>query len=59
LRKKYGVTVLAIRRNSKILSNPEVNMPFYDNDVLFVLGPPDRVAEVAGLSQNPETGDPG
>jgi len=57
LRKKYGVTVLAIRRNSQILSNPNVNMPFCDNDVLFVLGPPDRVAEVAGLSQNPEEGD--
>ena len=54
LRKKYGVTVLAIRRNSQILSNPNVNMPFCANDVLFVLGPPDRVAEVAGLSQNPE-----
>ena len=57
LRKKYGVTVLAIRRNSQILSNPNVNMPFCANDVLFVLGPPDRVAEVAGLSQNPEEGD--
>ena len=57
LRKKYGVTVLAIRRNSQILSNPNVNMPLYANDVLFVLGPPDRVAEVAGLSQNPEEGD--
>jgi len=53
LRKKYGVTVLAIRRNSQILSNPNVNMPFCVNDVLFVLGPPDRVAEVAGLSRNP------
>jgi len=57
LRKKYGVTVLAIRRNSQILSNPNVNMPFCANDVLFVLGPPDRVAEVAGLSQNPGEGD--
>jgi CPA2 family monovalent cation:H+ antiporter-2 len=57
LRKKYGVTVLAIRRNSQILSNPNVNMPFCANDVLFILGPPDRVAEVAGLSQNPEEGD--
>ena len=54
LRKKYGVTVLALRRNSEILSNPNVNMLFCANDVLFVLGPPDRVAEVAGLSQNPE-----
>ena len=54
MRKKYGVTVLAIRRNSQVLSNPNVNMPFCADDVLFVLGPPDRVAEVAGLSQNPE-----
>jgi len=56
LRKKYGVTVLAIRRDSQILSSPNVNMPFCANDVLFVLGPPDRVAEVASLSQNPEEG---
>ncbi|MEA1971228.1 MAG: cation:proton antiporter [Thermodesulfobacteriota bacterium] len=57
LRKKYGVTVLAVRRESQILSNPDVDMLFYANDVLFVLGPPDKVAEVAGLSQNPEEGD--
>ena len=55
LRKKYGVTVLAIRRNSQILSNLNVNTPFFANDVLFVLGPPDRVAEVAGLSRNPKS----
>ncbi len=57
LRKKYGVTVLAIRRNSQILSNPHGDIQLCVNDVLFVLGPPDRVAEVAGLSQNPEEGD--
>jgi len=54
LRNKYGVTVLAIRRNSQILSNPNVNMPFCANDVLFVLGPTDRIAEVASLTHNPE-----
>jgi CPA2 family monovalent cation:H+ antiporter-2 len=54
LRKKYGVTVLAIRRDKQILSNPDVNIPFCANDVLFVLGPPDRVAKVAGLTHNPE-----
>ncbi len=53
LREKYGVTVLAIRRNSQIISNPDVNMPFCANDVLFVLGPPDKVAKVAGLTHNP------
>ena len=57
LRKKYGVTVLAIRRNSQIFYNPNVNMPFCANDLLFVLGPPDKVAEVAGLSQNPIEGN--
>ncbi len=57
LRKKYGVTVLAIRRNSQILSNPSADIQFCVNDVLFVLGPPDRVAEVAGLSHNPEEGN--
>lgn len=57
MRKKYGVTVLAIRRNSQILSNPNVNTPFCVNDVLFVLGLPDKVAEVAGLSHNPEEED--
>jgi uncharacterized protein with PhoU and TrkA domain len=57
LRAKYGVTVLAIRRNSQILSNPSVNISLYSNDVLFVLGPPDSVAVVAGLSQNPDQKD--
>ncbi len=57
LRKKYGVTVLAIRRNTQILSNPDVNLPFCVNDMLFVLGPPDRVAELVSLSKNPEEGD--
>ena len=41
MRKKYGVTVLAIRRNSQILSNPDVDMPFCADDVLFVLGSQD------------------
>ena len=52
LRKKYGVTVLAIRRDSKVRSHLDVNMPFCAGDVLFVLGPPDKVAAVAALSQN-------
>ncbi|MEN8193701.1 MAG: cation:proton antiporter [Bacteroidota bacterium] len=52
LRKKYGVTVLAIRRNLQIFYNPDVNMPFCANDLLFVLGPPNRISEVAGLSKN-------
>ena len=54
LRKKYRVTVLAIRRNSQILSNPDGNIPFCEGDLFFVLGTPDRIAEVACLLKNPE-----
>jgi len=54
LRRDYGVTVLAIQRDSKLLSNPHRDLQFCVDDVLFVLGPPDRVAKVAGLSRNPE-----
>ena len=54
LRKRYGVTVLAIRRDSQILSNPHGEMQLCANDELFVLGRPDRIAEVTGLFHNPE-----
>ncbi|MBW2644729.1 MAG: cation:proton antiporter [Deltaproteobacteria bacterium] len=54
LRKRYGVTVLAIRRDSEILSNPHAETQLCVNDVLFVLGAPDRTAEVAGLTHSPE-----
>ncbi|KPJ64469.1 MAG: potassium transporter KefB [Syntrophobacter sp. DG_60] len=53
LRKKYGVTVLAIRRDSQILSNPHGDMEVCANDVFFVLGPPDKIAKVAGLLYTP------
>jgi CPA2 family monovalent cation:H+ antiporter-2 len=54
LRRRYGVTVLAIRRDSEILSNPNADIQLCVNDVLFVLGAPDRNAEVAGLTHSPE-----
>jgi CPA2 family monovalent cation:H+ antiporter-2 len=52
LRKKYGVTVLAIRRNSEILSNPHGDTQICSKDILFVLGPPDKIIDVANLTHN-------
>ncbi|HSE83790.1 MAG TPA: cation:proton antiporter [Thermodesulfobacteriota bacterium] len=49
LRNMYGVTLLAIRRDSQILSNPSGDTQLCANDVLVVLGSPDKIAEVAGL----------
>jgi len=54
LRKKYEVAVLAIRRDSKILTSPHGEMLLAANDVLFVLGPPDKIALVANLFRNPK-----
>ena len=57
LRKKYGVTLLAIRRNSQMLSNPDGDMHFCASDLLVVIGPPDKIAGVMDLFNNPEEGD--
>jgi CPA2 family monovalent cation:H+ antiporter-2 len=54
LRKKYGVTVLAIRRDSQILSSPYGDMQLCANDMLFILGSPDKIAGVTSLFRNPE-----
>jgi len=53
LRKRYGVTILAIRRDLQILSNPGGDTKLYANDVLVILGPPNRIAGVTGLFCNP------
>ncbi|HEX3036458.1 MAG TPA: cation:proton antiporter [Thermodesulfobacteriota bacterium] len=54
LRNMYGVTLLAIRRDSQILSNPSGDTQLCANDVLVVLGSPDKIAGVAGLFRNPD-----
>jgi CPA2 family monovalent cation:H+ antiporter-2 len=54
LRKKYEVTVLAIRRDSQILTSPYGDIQLTANDVLFVLGPPNKIAVATSLFRNPE-----
>ena len=38
MRKKYGVTLLAVNRSSLIISNPAANLKFAGGDILFVVG---------------------
>jgi len=49
LRKKHGVTVLAVRRDSQTFHNPEVEMPFFVDDVLYLMGAPEKLTESAKL----------
>ena len=53
LRKRYNITVLAIRRDSKIFSNPDGDVKLFANDVLFVLGPLEKIEGVKGLFRYP------
>ena len=49
LRNKYGVTVLAIRRDLQLLPNPAAETQLHAGDVLVVLGEPDKIAVAADL----------
>ena len=46
MRKKYGVTLLAVNRSSLIISNPAANLKFFGGDILFVVGDTKNIHEV-------------
>jgi CPA2 family monovalent cation:H+ antiporter-2 len=54
LRRRCGVSVVAIRRDAQILSNPGADTLLQSNDELFVLGPPESIAEGMCLLHNPQ-----
>jgi len=49
LRKKYGVTLLAIRRDKEILSNPDADTRIETGDILVLLAPIEKLAEMTTL----------
>jgi len=57
LRKKLGVTLLAIHRDSQIISDLGGDTKFYANDVLVLLAPPNRIAAITGLFHDSEKGE--
>jgi CPA2 family monovalent cation:H+ antiporter-2 len=58
LRKKHGVSILAIRRGQRVISNPDADARLLAKDVVIALGTPDRIALALGLFQAPEEGKP-
>ena len=52
LRKKYGVTVLAIRRDADFVANPAAGEKLQVEDVLVLLGTPDAIRNVVSLIHN-------
>lgn len=49
LRKKHGVTVLAIRRGDQMVSNPDASTIIYSGDLLVALSQPSKLARFAQL----------
>lgn len=45
LRKRYGVSVVAIKRHMEIVTNPGADTILQFNDVLFVLGSSEKISE--------------
>ena len=46
MRKKYGVTLLAVNRSSLIISNPAAHLAFAGGDILFVVGDTKSIQQV-------------
>jgi CPA2 family monovalent cation:H+ antiporter-2 len=49
LRKKYGVTLLSIRRNSETISNPGADAVFSTGDISILVGSSEKIAELRHL----------
>ena len=58
LRGIYEVTVLAVRRNEQILTNPHGELRIEFDDEVYLLGNPEKIAQVADLFDNPENQNP-
>ncbi|MCH7676092.1 potassium transporter KefB, partial [candidate division KSB1 bacterium] len=57
LRQKYGVTLLAIRRDSQMMSNLSGEAKICAGDLLIVLGQTDEIAAATRLFRNPQKGE--
>jgi CPA2 family monovalent cation:H+ antiporter-2 len=56
LRKKYGVTLLAIRRDKEILSNPDADTKIEAGDILVLLARIGKLADITTLLSAEEGG---
>ena len=54
IRQRFGVTVLAVRRGSEVIPNPNPNDRLQANDIVMLLGTTSQVHEAASLFKNVE-----
>jgi len=59
LRKRYGVSVVAIKRDTEILPNPGADTVIRTDDVLFIIGTPDKIIKATDKFVSPGEKDGG
>ncbi len=53
LRKKYGVTLVALKHNDNIIPNPEPSVEINSDDIAYLFGKPEKVAEAVEVFATP------
>ncbi len=46
MRRKYGVTLLAVKRKGEVIANPEAEMKLKVGDILVLIGKPDKIVKI-------------
>ncbi|MBN2611632.1 MAG: cation:proton antiporter [Bacteroidales bacterium] len=54
LRRKYGVTLIAVLRNGKLIENPEPDLIFMKEDNLYLMGKSEQIANAVALFSGKE-----
>ena len=49
LRQKFGITLVALKRDQKVIDHPKPSLVFCEGDVAYVLGSPEQVSSVSAL----------
>ncbi len=49
LRQDYGVTLVALKRDNKIIDHPKPSLTFYEGDVAYVLGKTEQISKAREL----------
>ena len=44
MRKAFGVTLVALKRQDKIIEHPEPNTKILQDDIAYILGKPEQIA---------------
>ncbi len=55
LRATYKVTILVVRRNEQIFTNPSAELLIESDDEVYLLGTPAEISQVVDLFDNPES----